>query len=757
MIGIEAAKTSWLRDGVLTIPPDVSVLLQGGTAGSVTEMTIPRIVVGERSRLIFDDSPIRLKVKDIEVHGSLLIGSQTCRVSSDITLEFYNDENETMQQIYGRAGKGIVVMGSGSIDIHGKLYDHTWSRLQQTAAVGATEVTLQNDVNWEPGQKVVVITSSMRDYPFENQNEVMTIASVVNKRTVKFTGSLQFKHYGGQEYQVEVGLLSRKVKLTATPGPNSKFGGHVMIMGQGRITGTELYKMGQQNFLGRYPLHYHLAGDLKAKNSYITDNSIWESNWRCISVHGSNNGTVSKNVAYDVFGHCYYLEDGTEVGNEFSHNLAARIKIMGSTDEASLNVINTPGQGGFTLAENDSFSNPADRAAAGFYISNANNRFIGNAASGGFAGFSFPNMPKPIGPNRDRAVIPKDIPVARSSFDGNTAHTSGYLWHNGACIYLGGILTETREGNGPHKLKYVSGRPDWRNLRNGNDIFTNTKTFLCEAGLAHWGGFAEVHNFEAHDSAKLAVLFGDSFLHNAVFNGETPNKAGQVKPLSQYTRGFQFYDTASRTILKNVTFKNIKKSPNTSAFRSRNTCAFYNMTHSDEFSPEFMTVVSGIQYINVDESQKIRHDTQNTLAARNFNFLDADGSATGTGRPTIVGSGDINFWKIDSRCVKQPDWGLWLCPKDSNRSVASVQLTGINRSGLVTHLWGVGGTETGRTNSYPATFFDRQHISGPSASGWHVALAQIPHEIPVQVKSLEDGSWLVLSLTLPPSKVCWVD
>ncbi|HYX32321.1 MAG TPA: hypothetical protein VE954_04355, partial [Oligoflexus sp.] len=200
-----------------------------------------------------------------------------------------------------------------------------------------------------------------------------------------------------------------------------------------------------------------------------------------------------------------------------------------------------------------------------------------------------------------------------------------------------------------------------------------------------------------------------------------------------------------------------KKSPNTSAFRSRNTCAFYNMTHSDEFSPEFMTVVSGIRYINVDESQKICHDTQNTLAARNFNFIDADGSATGTGTPTIVGSGDINFWKVDSRCVKQPDWGLWLCPKDSNRSVASVQLAGIERSGLATHLWGVGGNEAGRTNSYPATFIERQHISGPSASGWHVALGQVPHEISVRVKSIKAGSWLVLSFTLPESKLCWID
>lgn len=40
---------------------------------------------------------------------------------------------------------------------------------------------------------------------------------------------------------------------------------------------------------------------------------------------------------------------------------------------------------------------PADAAAAGFYSANPNNIWEGNAASGGFAGFSFPTLPKPIG------------------------------------------------------------------------------------------------------------------------------------------------------------------------------------------------------------------------------------------------------------------------------------------------------------------------------------------------------------------------
>lgn len=66
---------------------------------------------------------------------------------------------------------------------------------------------------------------------------------------------------------------------------------------------------------------------------------------------------------------------------------------------------------------------PSDAAAAGFYVPNAANTLVGNAASGGVAGFSFPILPKPIGVHRDVDMVPSSRPVQR--FQGNTAHSSG--------------------------------------------------------------------------------------------------------------------------------------------------------------------------------------------------------------------------------------------------------------------------------------------------------------------------------------------
>jgi hypothetical protein len=51
-------------------------------------------------------------------------------------------------------------------------------------------------VNWEAGQQVAVMTTIWKDEQ-ENQNEVATISWVsADRRTVYFTGPLQYQHYG---------------------------------------------------------------------------------------------------------------------------------------------------------------------------------------------------------------------------------------------------------------------------------------------------------------------------------------------------------------------------------------------------------------------------------------------------------------------------------------------------------------------------------------------------------------------------------
>lgn len=153
-----------------------------------------------------------------------------------------------------------------------------------------------------------------------------------------------------------------------------------MVTGAGKlfVEGLELFRMGQTNVLGRYPMHMHLLGN--CPTCYFKDSSVHHSFYRCISVHGTNQSTVTENVAYDVTGFCYYLEDGVEHDNTISYNLAAHIHTLGP---------NIPSGWSQGLSDYDEsavagqeLTLPADVTASGFYITNVHNNIIGNAASG---------------------------------------------------------------------------------------------------------------------------------------------------------------------------------------------------------------------------------------------------------------------------------------------------------------------------------------------------------------------------------------
>ena len=115
---------------------------------------------------------------------------------------------------------------------------------------------------------------------------------------------------------------------------------------------------------------------------------------------------------------------------------------------------------------------PTDITASPFYITNGYNSFIGNAASGGWSGFAFPALPKPILLHRDVDMVPPmDRPL--KYFDGNSAHSTGFWWGNGAAFYIGGLL-EHDPNDGSGTLHYNPGR-----IIAGRDT--------CNAPLQSWG------------------------------------------------------------------------------------------------------------------------------------------------------------------------------------------------------------------------------------------------------------------------------
>ena len=401
----------------VTLPKNTKVLVSRSITQKLGIITIPassELIIGEAT------GGISMLVKGIDVQGKLTAGSESCRIETPITITLWSSRpSNAVQTIPDPKTKGIVV--SGNLSLHGRRYYSTWSRLARTIQAGETVLLLQRPVNWERGQKVVLTTSLIYDSRAYHQNEIVTVYKVEAAAdtpsgvgaVVHLTAPVKYKHVANQYYQVEAGLLSRTIVVQGSPSDSEPtdmdplncrtkgfqsydfyynlpapcttkektgYGGHIMVGGTGtaQVEGIELFRMGQTNVLGRYPIHFHMLKN--CPSCYFRDSSVHRSYYRCISVHGTSQMTVSENVAYDVIGYCYYLEDGVEQYNTISYNLAAHIHMLGPnipTDQGQL--LNDYVQSAVAGSE---LTLPADVTASGFYITNVHNYLIGNAASG---------------------------------------------------------------------------------------------------------------------------------------------------------------------------------------------------------------------------------------------------------------------------------------------------------------------------------------------------------------------------------------
>jgi hypothetical protein len=238
---------------------------------------------------------------------------------------------------------------------------------------------------------------------------------------------------------------------------------------------------------------------------------------------------------------CFYIEDGVEENSLFEYNLASFISpIYRPAAGSSL---------GENFVSGNGLLNPADTSASGFYISNAMNTFIGNTASGGWSGFAFPNVVAPLG--NFQGTLPANsnyAPMRRplKKFYGNTAHSSGFYWSSGgSCIYVGALLYYNTSSG---LLTYNDGRNS-RSTIFGNGtttffFFEQTKTFLCNFGITHWGNNVQIESAEMHDSIRSAFLFGSVAVHNTLMNLNSLNPNNQLFSSTSSRVGYRFYDTS---------------------------------------------------------------------------------------------------------------------------------------------------------------------------------------------------------------------
>lgn len=265
----------------------------------------------------------------------------------------------------------------------------------------------------------------------------------------------------------------------------------------------------------------------------------------------------------------------------FSYNLGAHIHYLGPAHLTSASG-NFSAQMLDDVFESDELILPADISASAFYITNAYNSYLGNAASGGWSGYAFPGLKNPLKSSISAPIRPRD----RNNllFKGNSAHSTAYWWQQAGGVYVGGTLRHniTRDNTSP--LVYNPGR-DLDNLRrpcvvyfnpDANETcpqrawpkFEDTKIFLTNGrGFQHWGSDSEVLRLETHDCFSSTNVFGTVWVNDLLvecrsnhrptyFQGCRTNSTTtcNIRDTSFWAgfRGFQWYDSLQTHIVTNV-------------------------------------------------------------------------------------------------------------------------------------------------------------------------------------------------------------
>jgi hypothetical protein len=360
--------------------------------------------------LTLTDADVAITSKFIMVHGRLQAGTEAQPYARNASITLFG--TDTAQDVLGMGTKTISVGPGGLLKLHGE-QRLAWSKLSATAEPGASSITLKdNAATWRAGDKLMIVASGFDP----REAEVVTVTGV-NGASVSFTPALKYRHVGlTQTYEgkvldqrAAVGLLSRNIVIRGADDSDANaFGGHVMIMGDGhaQVSGIELFKMGQRGNAGRYPFHWHIAGD--RTGNYLMGSSIHNSFQRAAVVHSTHNVMLDGNVVYNIPNHALvWAEDGDEYGNTLTRNVVALVR--------------QPEEQHFAFRINNVFhgnSSQGEHRSAAYWGRSFNKHVIrDNISAGVLDGFGFffdLFTPAPNGGDEGGGLV----------FDGNIAHST---------------------------------------------------------------------------------------------------------------------------------------------------------------------------------------------------------------------------------------------------------------------------------------------------------------------------------------------
>ena len=631
-----------------------------------------------------DDRDLELKTDWVYLPGGeLQIGSEAKPYLHKATITL--TDNVPGEDINTMGDRGIMLL-RGTLSLHGDR-TNTWTKLTETAKAGSSRIEVSNASGWRPGD-VIVLASTDFD---STQAERRTIAAV-SGNAITLNQPLKYMHFGritdGVDERGEVGLLTRNILIHASDdAEKSYYGGHIMAMAGSKmyVSGVELARMGQNMHLARYPIHWHILGE--GQGQYIQNSSIHDTYSRCVTVHGTNDVKVENNVTYNTVGHCFFLEDAVEHGNQFIHNLAMQTKCHPDGKPCvptNLGPFKTEDGKNFNLAGQDAkdILIPSDNTASSFWITNPDNVFRDNVAAGSEeTGFWLATPVHPTGAFLGKDGSDNIWPRATRlrEFKGNVAHSNfdGFMFDRGprsdGHFGPGGhmALANPSDPKSPVVETVFEDLTGYKNRNSGiwargeMDTFKGLKMADNAIGYTHASG--NFGNSEFTSKVVDSRFVGES---DNIGNPRAPTEIAYGRSLPEPDvadfpiRGYEFYDYLHH--LDNDTFVNYQDN----ATRKTGAISYLLFT---SFGMSSNNTVEHAKFINAKPvyfppmQHRWSNDDYGNGSYRTAVFHDLDGTVDGVPNSFILIDDPNDAIAIDKSCEVKPTWNAAVCKGDYGR------------------------------------------------------------------------------------------
>jgi G8 domain-containing protein len=737
-----------------------------------------------------NNADLELTTEWIMLHGELVIGTEAKPHTRKATITL-TDNVKGEEVMVGMGDRGIMISG-GTLNLHGST-TNTWSKLSATATAGATSIQVLDAKGWTVGDEIVLASTD-----FDPRQAERRRISAISGNNITLDKKLDYMHFGkitfGVDERGEVAMLTRNIKIQASADAGqSFFGGHIMAMGSSKmfVEGVELNRMGQNLTLARYPIHWHLAGD--AKGQYIKNAAIHDTYNRCVTVHGTNFLRVENNVTYNTVGHCFFLEDGIEHGNEFIKNLAIQTKCHTTLACVPTNLA-ANGERDATYANRQAYRElsfhgntllPSDNTVAAYWITNPDNSFIDNVAAGSDENGFWLSLPEhPQGAFKDsevsKTIWPRRTPLR--AFRGNVAHSNfdGFMFdrniYDDNTFGLATIpllpLANPADLESEVMETHFESLTSYKNRNGGlwsrGDLFVFSGLTLADNAIGMTPSAGDIGSSRFKTRLVDSLVVGETDNRG---NPTTPEEVAYGRSLPKRLipdfpiRGYEYYDYRDDVV--NTTFVNFQDND-----RRKTGALSWLLFASSGVSTG--STISGAKFVSAKPvyfpkiDSRFDNDNRGGVGYRTLSIHDLDGSVTGIPDSHIMlHDGENDSVVTDDTCKIQPTWNASVCTGDVGRlnlSDSRGELPGTvdieTRTARFALLSSIGGNRPA-AGAAPAARPAPQgpialvrngkefHITGNQSTvraGTEILVKTERQEVSLSLAEMDQGSWVIFEL-----------